>query len=51
MAKGPAECGGLFLQQGYAFMGAVLVAEGDRILLDKGYGMASLEWGVETVQM
>ncbi|NCP18856.1 MAG: serine hydrolase [Erythrobacter sp.] len=28
------------------FMGAVLVAEGDDILLDKGYGMASLEWGI-----
>ena len=29
-----------------AFMGAVLVAEGDRTLLDKGYGMADLEWSV-----
>ena len=28
------------------FMGAVLVAEGDEVLLDKGYGMASLEWGI-----
>ena len=32
-----------------AFMGAVLVVEGDRVLLDKGYGMASLEWGVANV--
>jgi CubicO group peptidase (beta-lactamase class C family) len=29
-----------------AFMGAVLVAEGDRILLDQGYGMADLEWKI-----
>jgi len=29
-----------------AFMGTVLVVEGDRVLLDKGYGMASLEWQV-----
>ena len=29
-----------------AFMGAVLVAAGDQILLDKGYGMANLEWNV-----
>lgn len=29
-----------------AFMGAVLVAEGDKIVLDKGYGMASLEWSI-----
>lgn len=29
-----------------AFMGSVLVAEGDRILLNKGYGLASLEWNV-----
>lgn len=29
-----------------AFMGTVLVAEGDRILLNKGYGMASLEWEI-----
>lgn len=28
------------------FMGTVLVVEGDHILLDKGYGMASLEWQV-----
>jgi CubicO group peptidase (beta-lactamase class C family) len=28
-----------------AFMGAVLVVDGDRVLLDKGYGMADLEWG------
>jgi CubicO group peptidase (beta-lactamase class C family) len=31
---------------GNAFMGAVLVAEGDRILLDQGYGMADLEWNI-----
>ncbi len=29
-----------------AFMGTVLVVEGDQVLLDKGYGMASLEWQV-----
>lgn len=29
-----------------AFMGTVLVAEGDKIVLDKGYGMASLEWNI-----
>ncbi|HWE86848.1 MAG TPA: serine hydrolase [Terracidiphilus sp.] len=29
-----------------AFMGTVLVAQGDEILLDKGYGMASLEWNI-----
>ena len=28
------------------FMGTVLVAEGDHVLLDKGYGMASLEWKI-----
>ena len=28
------------------FMGAVLVARGDDVLLDKGYGSANLEWGV-----
>jgi CubicO group peptidase (beta-lactamase class C family) len=31
---------------GNAFMGAVLVVEGDRTLLDKGYGMADLEWNI-----
>ena len=30
---------------GNAFMGAVLVVDGDQVLLDKGYGMADLEWG------
>jgi len=30
---------------GNAFMGAVLVVEDDKALLDKGYGMADLEWG------
>jgi len=29
-----------------AFMGTALVVEGDHVLLDKGYGMASLEWQV-----
>ncbi|MDQ2867463.1 MAG: serine hydrolase [Verrucomicrobiota bacterium] len=29
-----------------AFMGTVLVADGDRPLLDKGYGMADLEWSL-----
>src|ERR1700684_401319 len=28
------------------FMGSVLVARGDRILLDQGYGFANLEWKV-----
>ncbi len=30
---------------GNAFMGTVLVVDGDRVLLNKGYGMADLEWG------
>ena len=30
---------------GNSFMGAVLVVDGDRVLLDKGYGMADREWG------
>jgi CubicO group peptidase (beta-lactamase class C family) len=29
-----------------AFMGAVLVTDGDQVLLDKGYGMAVLEWNI-----
>ncbi len=29
-----------------AFMGTVLVTDGDQILLDKGYGMAVLEWNL-----
>ena len=29
-----------------AFMGAVLVADGDHLLLDKGYGTADLEWSI-----
>jgi CubicO group peptidase (beta-lactamase class C family) len=29
-----------------AFMGTVLVAQGDRILLNKGYGKANLEWSI-----
>lgn len=28
------------------FMGAVLVASGDKILIDKGYGQADLEWNL-----
>jgi CubicO group peptidase (beta-lactamase class C family) len=31
---------------GNAFMGTVLVVEGDRTLLDKGYGSADLEWNI-----
>jgi CubicO group peptidase (beta-lactamase class C family) len=31
---------------GNAFMGSVLVVQGDKVLLDKGYGMASLEWSI-----
>lgn len=30
-----------------AFMGAVLVARGDDILLDRGYGKADVEWGLD----
>lgn len=30
----------------HAFMGTVLVAEGDCTLLDKGYGQADAEWGI-----
>ena len=29
-----------------AFMGTVLVVDGDKVLLDKGYGMANLEWSI-----
>lgn len=29
-----------------AFMGTVLVVDGDQVLLDKGYGMAVLEWNI-----
>jgi CubicO group peptidase (beta-lactamase class C family) len=29
-----------------AFMGTVLVVDGDTVLLDNGYGMASLEWSI-----
>src|ERR1039457_2654276 len=32
-------------RSGNAFMGTVLVVNGDKVLLDKGYGMADLEWG------
>jgi CubicO group peptidase (beta-lactamase class C family) len=32
-----------------AFMGTVLVTEGDRVLLDKGYGMADVEWSIANV--
>ena len=28
------------------FMGSILVADGDQVLLDKGYGMANLEWNI-----
>ena len=29
-----------------SFMGTVLVAEGDKVLLNKGYGFADLEWDI-----
>ncbi|HLI75965.1 MAG TPA: serine hydrolase, partial [Acidobacteriaceae bacterium] len=32
--------------KGNAFMGAVLVAEGDTLLLSKGYGQADAEWNI-----
>src|ERR1700738_236873 len=32
-----------------AFMGTVLVVEGDKVLLDRGYGMADLEWNIPNV--
>jgi len=31
---------------GNTFMGSVLVADGDRVLLNKGYGMARVEWNI-----
>jgi len=31
------------------FMGSVLVARGDQILLNKGYGAANLEWNVPMI--
>lgn len=31
---------------GNAFMGTVLVTDGEHVLLDKGYGMADLEWSI-----
>lgn len=34
---------------GNAFMGTVLVVEDDKVLLDKGYGMADLEWGIANI--
>lgn len=30
----------------HGFMGTVLVAKGDQVLLDKGYGSADLEWSI-----
>ena len=36
---------------GNAFMGTVLVVDGDRVLLDKGYGMADLEWEIPMRRM
>ena len=30
----------------HSFMGTVLIAKGDTVLLDKGYGFANLEWQV-----
>ena len=32
--------------RGNAFMGTVLVVDGDQTLLEKGYGMADLEWNI-----
>jgi CubicO group peptidase (beta-lactamase class C family) len=32
-----------------AFMGTVLVVDGDKVLLDKGYGMADIEWKIPNV--
>ena len=32
--------------KGNTFMGTVLVVKGDDVLLNKGYGKASLEWGI-----
>ena len=31
---------------GSGFMGAVLVARGDDVLINEGYGFANLEWGI-----
>jgi CubicO group peptidase (beta-lactamase class C family) len=31
---------------GHQFMGSVLIAKGDQILFDKGYGYANLEWQI-----
>ena len=31
---------------GQHFMGSVLVARGNEVVLDKGYGFADLEWGI-----
>jgi CubicO group peptidase (beta-lactamase class C family) len=33
----------------HAFMGTVLVTDGDQVLLDKGYGDAVLEWNIPNV--
>ena len=33
----------------HAFTGTVLIAEGDRVLLNQGYGMADIEWGIPNV--
>ncbi len=35
-----------FYVSGKQFMGSVLVARDDKILLDKGYGFANLEWNI-----
>lgn len=35
-----------FYADNNAFMGTVLVAQGDRVLLNKGYGFANLEWKI-----
>ncbi len=39
------EIASYYVQQG-RFMGTVLVAEGDDVLLSKGYGYANLEWSI-----
>ena len=35
---------------GNSFMGTVLVVDGDRTLLNQGFGMASLEWNIPNDQ-
>src|SRR5689334_17945016 len=35
-----------FFADGQQFMGAVLVARGDKVIFQKGYGFANLEWKI-----